>query len=91
VARGNARTLAWSQHIDRAWDGAVARSPAASQQQGVARDLEGATGEVLSKEVGAGAHRSSGPTARRRKRHQAAVFNDGRVAPVVVDECGGVL
>jgi hypothetical protein len=46
---------------------------------------------VPGKEEGAGAHQSGGPTVRRRKRRRAAVFNGGEVAPVVVDECGGVL
>jgi hypothetical protein len=46
---------------------------------------------VPGKEEGAGAHPNGGPTVRRRKRHRAVVFNGGRVAPVVVDECGGVL
>jgi hypothetical protein len=40
---------------------------------------------------GAGAHQSGGVTMRRRKRRRAVVFNGGWVAPVVVDECGGVL
>jgi hypothetical protein len=62
-----------------------------SQRQGVAGDLEGATGEVPGKEEGAGAHRSSGPTARRPKRRRTVVFNGGGEAPVVVDEGGWVL
>jgi hypothetical protein len=67
------------------------RLPAASRRQGAAVDLEGAMREVSGKEEGAGAHRSHGPTVRRRKRRRAAVFNGDGVAPVVVDECGGVL
>jgi hypothetical protein len=69
----------------------VARLSVASRQQGVAGDLEGGTGEVLGKEERAGAHRNGVPTVRRRKRRRAAVFNDGRVAPVVIDERGEVL
>jgi hypothetical protein len=64
---------------------------AASRWQGSTRDLDGAIGGVPGKEEGAGAHQSGGPTVRRRKRRRAAVFNGGEVAPVVVDECGGVL
>jgi hypothetical protein len=63
----------------------------ARRRQGVARDLEGATGEVPGKKERAGAHRNGGSTARRRKRHQAAVFNDGGISPVVVDKGGWVL
>jgi hypothetical protein len=66
----------------------VARSSAARRRQGVAEDLEGATGEVQGKEEGAGAHRNGGSTARRRKWRRAAVFNSGGVAPVVIDEGG---
>jgi hypothetical protein len=69
----------------------VARSSAASRQQGVAGDLEGGTGEVPGKEERARAHRNGVPTVRRRKRRRVAVFNDGGVAPVVIDERGGVL
>jgi hypothetical protein len=46
---------------------------------------------VPGKEEGAGAHRSSGSTARRCKQRWAAVFNGGGVAPMVVDEGGWVL
>jgi hypothetical protein len=46
---------------------------------------------VSGEEEGAGAHQSSGPMVRQLKRHRAAVFNGGGVAPVVVNECGGVL
>jgi hypothetical protein len=51
----------------------------------------GATGRGPGKEERAGAHRNGGSTVRRRKRHRAAVFNGGGVAPVVVDMRGGVL
>jgi hypothetical protein len=60
----------------------------AHRQQGVARDLEVATGEVPGKEEGAEAHRSGVSTVRRRKRRRVAAFNGGGVAPVVIDECG---
>jgi hypothetical protein len=63
----------------------------ASQQQGVAGDLERGTGEVSGKEERAGVHRNGVPTVRRRKRRRAAAFNDGGVAPVVIDERGEVL
>jgi hypothetical protein len=43
------------------------------------------------KEERVGAHRNGGSTVRRRKRHRAAVFNDGSSAPVVIDEGGWVL
>jgi hypothetical protein len=46
---------------------------------------------VLGKEERAGAHQNGGPMVRWRKQRRAAVFNGGRVAPVAVDECGGVL
>jgi hypothetical protein len=61
------------------------------RRQGVAGDLEGGTGEVPGKEEGAEAHQSGVPMVRRRKRYRAAAFNGGGVAPVVVDERGGVL
>jgi hypothetical protein len=54
-------------------------------------DLKGSIGEVLGKEERAGAHRNGVPTVRRHKRRRAAVFNDGGVAPVVVEERGEVL
>jgi hypothetical protein len=82
---------AWSPRADRAWDGAVSRLPAARRWQGVAGNLEGATGEVPGKEEGAEAHRSGLPTVRRRKRRRVAAFNGGGVAPVVVDERGEAL
>jgi hypothetical protein len=63
-------------------------SAVAHRQQGVAGDLEAATGEVPGKEEGAEAHRSGVPTVRRRKRHWVVAFNGGGVAPVVVDERG---
>jgi hypothetical protein len=85
------RVSTWSPRADRTQDGAVARSPVARRRQGDVGDLEGTTGEVSGKEEGAEAHRSGVPTVRRRKRHRAAVFNGGGVAPVVVDERGGVL
>jgi hypothetical protein len=46
---------------------------------------------VPGKEERAGTHRNGVPTVRRRKRRRAAAFNDGGVAPVVVDERGEVL
>jgi hypothetical protein len=91
------RTLsvgAVTTHRPRAgWRGGVLAggSVVARRQQGVARDLEGATGKVPSKEERAGAHRNGGSTVRRRKRRWAAMFNGGGVAPVVVDVRGGVL
>jgi hypothetical protein len=66
-------------------------SAMARRRQGVARDLEGTTGEVPGKEEGAGAHRNGGSMVRQRKRRRAVVFNDDGVAPVVVDEGGWVL
>jgi hypothetical protein len=44
----------------RARDGAVACSPVAQRWQGVAGDLEGATGKVPGKEERAGVHQNSG-------------------------------
>jgi hypothetical protein len=70
-------------------DGALTGGSAvAHRQQGVAGDLEAATGEVPGKEEGAEAHRSGVPTVRRRKRRWVVAFNGGGVAPVVVDEHG---
>jgi hypothetical protein len=45
---------------------------------------------VSGKEERAGAHQNGVPTKRRCKRRRAAAFNGSGVAPVVVDECGGV-
>jgi hypothetical protein len=59
-------------------------SVVARRQQGVAGDLEGATGKVPGKEERVGAHQNGGSTVRQRKRHRAAVFIGGGVAPVVV-------
>jgi hypothetical protein len=56
----------------------------ARRRRGVTGDLEGDTGEMPGKEERPGA-------VRRRKRHRAAAFNGGGVAPVVVDERGEVL
>jgi hypothetical protein len=86
-----AHAPARSPRADRVWNSIVACSPAARWWQGLAGDLEGATGEVLGKEERAGAHRNGVPMVRRRKRRRAAVFNDGGVAPVVVDKGGWVL
>jgi hypothetical protein len=72
---------AWSPHADRVRDGAVARSPAASccrRSRGGHRGGAGQGGEGR----GAPEQWADG---------EAVVFNSGRVAPVVVDECGGVL
>jgi hypothetical protein len=66
------------------------RSPV-TQWQDLAGDLEGATGKVPSKEERAGAHQNGVPTLRRRKWCQAATFNGGGIAPVVVDEGRWVL
>jgi hypothetical protein len=90
VAHGNARAPAWSPRAGRRGGVLTGGLAVASRSQGVAGDLEGATGEVPGKEEGARVHRSSGPTVRRRKRRWAAVFNGGGVAPVAVDECGGI-
>jgi hypothetical protein len=49
----------------------------ARRRQGVARDLEGAIGEVSGKEERAAAHQNGMPTVRRRKRRRAAVVNGG--------------
>jgi hypothetical protein len=46
---------------------------------------------VLGKEERSGAHRNSVPMVRQHKRRRAAAFNDGRVAPVVIDERGEVM
>jgi hypothetical protein len=64
---------------------------AARWRQGLVGDLEGATGEVLGKEEGAGVRQNGVPTVRRRKQRRAAAFNGGGVALVVVDEGGWVL
>jgi hypothetical protein len=69
-------------------DALTSGSAVAHRQQGVAGDLEAATGEVPGKEEGAEAHRSGVPTVRRRKRRWVVAFNGGGVAPVVVDEHG---
>jgi hypothetical protein len=82
VAHGNAR----APPVYRRGHHAVAR-----RRQGVAGDLEGATGEVPGMEERAGAHRNGVPTVRQRKRRRAAALNGGGVAPVVVDERGEVL
>jgi hypothetical protein len=63
----------------------------ARRWQGVAGDLEGATGEVSGKEEGAEAHWNGVPMVRRRKQRRVAAFNGGGVAPVVIDERGEVL
>jgi hypothetical protein len=71
-----------------------ARSPTARWRLAGGKVLleisRGAQG-VPGKEEGVGAHQSGGPTVRRRERCRAAAFNGGGVAPVVIDECGGVL
>jgi hypothetical protein len=79
-------------HAYAGWCGGVLAggSAVASRWQGVAGDLEEAKGEVPGKEERARAHQNSGPTVRWRKWRRAAVFNGGGVAPVVIDECGGV-
>jgi hypothetical protein len=69
----------------------VGGSAVAHRRQGVAKDLEGATGEVPGKESRDGAHRGGRATVGRREVAGAAAFNGGGVAPVVVDEGGGVL
>jgi hypothetical protein len=46
---------------------------------------------VPDKEERAGAHRNGVPTVRWRKRCRVVAFNGGGVAPVVVDERGGVV
>jgi hypothetical protein len=46
---------------------------------------------VPDKEERAGAHRNGVPTMRWRKRCRVVAFNGGGVAPVVVDERGGVV
>jgi hypothetical protein len=79
------RTLTRSPRVDHAQNSMVVRSPVARRQD-LAGDLEGATGEVSSKEERAGAHQNGVPTLRRRKWCQAAAFNGGGIAPVVVDE-----
>jgi hypothetical protein len=84
AAHGNVH----APHAGRCGGALAGGSAVASRRQGVAGDIEGATGEVPGKEEGAGAHRSGGSMARRRKRRRAAVFNGGGVAPVVVDEGG---
>jgi hypothetical protein len=60
-------------------------------RQGVAGELEGATGRVLGKEERAGAHQNGVPTVRRCKWRRVAAFNGDGVALVVVDERGEVL
>jgi hypothetical protein len=66
-------------------------SAVARRRQGVAGDLEGATGKVPGKEERAWAHRNGGSTVRRRKWRRVVVFNGGKVAPVVIDVHGRVL
>jgi hypothetical protein len=71
---------------------AIAGSPvAASRRQGATGEHAEATGRTPGKEEGAGTHQKGGSTARRRKQHRATAFNDGGVAPMVVDVCGEVL
>jgi hypothetical protein len=67
-------------------DSAVAR-----WRQGVAGDLEGATGKVPGKEERAGAHWNGGSTARQEESSGTAAFTGGEEAPVVVVECDEVL
>jgi hypothetical protein len=67
------------------------RRPRTGRQQGVARDLEGATWKVPGKEERAGAHRNGGSTTRREESSGTAAFASGEGAPVVVVECNEVL
>jgi hypothetical protein len=90
AARGYARAPRARRRGHHAQNSTVVRSPVA-QWQDLAGDLEGATGEVPSKEERAGAHQNGVPTLRRRKWCQAAAFNGGGIAPVVVDEGRWVL
>jgi hypothetical protein len=78
-------------HVGRRGGTLTGGSAVARRRQSVARDLEGGTGEVPGKEERAGAHRNGVPTVRRCKRHRAAAFSGGGVAPVVIDERGEVL
>jgi hypothetical protein len=66
-------------------------SAVARRRQGVAGDLEGATGKVPSKEERAGAHLNSRSTVRREESSGTAVFSGGEGAPMVVVECDEVL
>jgi hypothetical protein len=61
-------------------------SAVSRRRQGVAGEHWWGPGVAPGKEERVGAHRNGGSTARWRKRCQAAVFNGGGVAPVVVDE-----
>jgi hypothetical protein len=63
-------------------------SAVARQQQGVAGDLEGVTGNAPGKEERIGAHRNDGSTVRRCKRHRVAAFVGGEGAPMVT---GGLM
>jgi hypothetical protein len=80
-------------HVHAGWCGGALTggSAAASRWQRVAGDLEEVKEEVPGKEERARAHQNGGPTVRWHKRRRAVVFNGGGVAPMVVDECGGVL
>jgi hypothetical protein len=59
--------------------------------EGVAGDLEGATGKMPGKEERAGAHRNGGSTARREESSETAAFAGWEGAPVVMVECDEVL
>jgi hypothetical protein len=69
----------------------VACSPVAQWRQGVAGEHRWGPGEAPGKKSGDGAHRGGRATVGRREVAGAVAFNDGRVAPVVVDEGGWVL
>jgi hypothetical protein len=86
AGRGHAR---WARlrRGHRARDGAVAHSPVARCHRQAPVGSRCGTGQG----GGAGAHQKGGSTMRRCKRHQAAAFNGGGVAPVVIDKCGEVM
>jgi hypothetical protein len=75
------------------WRGGVLAggSAVAQRWQGVAGDLEGATGKVPGKEERAGAHRNGGSTARREESFGTVAFAREEGAPVVVVECDELL
>jgi hypothetical protein len=86
AARCNTRVPVWSPRADRAWG--VARWRA---RRWLDDEHRWGPGEAPGKKSGDRAHRDGRTTVGRREAADAAVFNGGEVAPVVVDVRGGVL